>query len=254
MNEQQMPMAELVKRTKEAYGLTWKEMADQVGRSVRMITKIAREETSGESYRRSFSELYERGQVEHLTPRRRSKDGHLARVRSKTNAEEKSVTPEDTKGKRVLPVKRGRFSHTTTSLPGGSKLHHIELPKTRKSVGRKRGLEAIDRSLLQVTKSQARADKRVKFEFIVEDKEGNRRSFEVGSKSGFHASDVRSDIRTDFGGSVEDWMDYQIRSVYPDSGDFTVVSVDINEHSASRSKDMRKMEDAARTRRTRWKR
>lgn len=249
-----MTMAELVKRTKEAYGLTWHEMASQLGRSDRMIRKIARGETSGESFRLSVTELYDSGEVQHLTPRRRSKDGHLARVRSKRGSEQKSVTPEDTRGKRAASVKRGRFSHTTTALPGGNKLHHIEMPKTPKSLGRKKGLEAIDRALLQVTKSQAKRDKRVKFSFTVEDKDGNRRVYEVGSKSGFHASDVRSDIRTDFGGSVEAWMDHQINSVYPDSGSYAVVSVDINEHSATRSKDMRKMEDVARTRRTRWKR
>jgi len=254
MSEDLLPMADLVKRTKEAYGLTWHEMAAQLGRSDRMIRKIARGETSGESFRRSITELYDRGEVEHLTPRRRSKDGHLARVRSKAGAEEKSITPEDTRGTRVAPVKRGRFSHTTTALPGGNRLHHIEMPKTPKSIGRKKGLAAIDRALLQVTKSQAKADKRVKFNLTVEDSDGNRRVYEIGSKSGFHASDVRSDIRTDFGGSVEAWMDHQIRSVYPDSGNVTVVSVDINEHSAIRNKETRKMEDAARTRRNRWKR
>lgn len=254
MSEEMMSMADLVKTTKETYGLTWKDMANQLGRSDKMIRKIATGETSGESFRRSITELYERGEVEHMTPRRRSKDGGLARVRSKSGAEQKSFIPEDTRGRRVEPVKRGRYSHTTTALAEGNRLHHIEMPKTPNSQGRKKGLAAIDRVLLQITKSQARRDKRVKFNVTVEDAEGNRRLLEIGSKSGFHASDVRSDMRTDHGGSAEKWLDDEVNKVYRDLGTFTVVSVDINEFSAVRDKTTRKQEDAARTRRHRWKR
>lgn len=251
---EKLPMAELVRRTKETYRLTWQDMAEQVGRSDRMLRKIARGETSGETFRQSLTELYERGQVETLPPRRRTKDGKLARVRSKRGAGQKSVTPADTRGKYAPTVKRGRFSHSMTALPEGNRLHHIDMPRTRRSEGRKKGLEAFDTTMLKIAKSQARADKRVKVSVTVEDEQGHRRQYQIGSKSGFHASDVRSDIRTDHGGSPEGWFQRQLDAVYPDTGSYTVVGVDINEHNAARSKEIRKQEDATRTRRRRWSR
>lgn len=252
MSDERLPMAELVQRTKAAYGMTWKDMGEQLGRSDRMMRKIARGETSGESFRQSMTELYQRGQVETLTPRRRTRSGSLARVRSKKGVEEKSFIPADTRGKRAPTVKRGRFSHTTTALPEGNKIHHIEMPRTARSAGRKKGLQAFDNTLLSITKSQARADKRVKVSVTVEDDQGHRRQYQIGSKSGFFASDVRSDIRTDHGGSVEGWITRQLDAVYPDTGSYSVVAVDLNEHRASRPKDVRKQEDASRTRRRRW--
>lgn len=249
----QLPMAELVKRTKEAYGLTWKEMADQLGRSDRMIRKIAYGETSGESFRTSITELYEKGQVETLTPRRRTKSGQLARVRSKKGARNKSVVPVDTRGKRAPRVPRGKYSFSTTHLPAGNRLHEIEMPRTGK-VGRQRGLDAFDKTMLKVTRSQARADKRVKLSLTVEDPHGNRRRYEVGSKSGFHASDVRADIRTDHAGDAEGWLRTQLNHVYPDTGNYRIVGIEINEHNAVRTKEVRKQEDQDRTRRRRWSR
>lgn len=254
MSDEIISMAELVKQTKAAYGMTWQEMGKQLGRSEKMIRKIATGETSGESFRLSLTELNERGEVEHLTPRRRTKDGKLARVRSKRGAAQKSTTPADTRGIRVPTVKHGRFSHTTTALPEGNRLHHIEMPKSADSKGRKRGLDAINEALLKVTKAQAHSDKRVKFSLTVQDDQGNRRQYQIGSKSGFHASDVRKDIRTDHGGSVEGWFARQLDAVYPDTGSFTVVAVDINEFNAKRIKETRRQEDVARTRRHRWKR
>ena len=247
-------MADLVRQTKETYGLTWNDMAEQVGRSDRMLRKIARGETSGESFRQSLTELYERGQVETLPPRRRTKDGKLAKVRSKRGAEQKSITPRDTRGKYSPSVKRGRFSHSMTNLPAGNRLHHIEMPRSRRSAGRMKGLDACDKTMLKIAKSQARADKRVKVAVTVEDDQGHRRQYQIGSKSGFHASDVRSDIRTDHGGSLEGWFQRQLDAVYPDTGSYTVVGLDINEHNAARPKEVRKQEDATRTRRRRWSR
>lgn len=249
----QLSMAELVKRTKEAYGMTWKEMADQLGRSDRMIRKIANGETSGETFRTSITELYEKGQVVTLTPRRRTKSGELARVRSKKGAPEKSVIPVDTRGKRAPRVPRGKYSFRTHHLPAGNRLHEIEMPRTGR-IGRKRGMEAFDNTMLKITRSQAQADKRVKLSLTVEDPDGNRRRYEVGSKSGFHASDVRSDIRKDHEGDPEAWLRTQLNYVYPDTGNYRIVGVEINEHNAVRTKEVRKQEDLSRTRRRRWSR
>ncbi|MFC4372325.1 hypothetical protein [Citricoccus nitrophenolicus] len=249
----EIPMADLIKRTKEVYGMTWREMGDQLGRSERMIRKIARGETSGETYRTSVTELYTHGSVDTLTPRRRAKDGHLVPVRAKQGAKQPTRTPKDTRGRRVGTNKRGRFSQSTTNLPDGNRLHHIEMPRS-KGTGRQKGLKAFNDEMLKIARSQARKDKRVKLTLTVEGADGQRRQYQVGSKSGFHASDVRSDIRSDHGGSAEGWLTHQISSVYPDIDSYTVVSIDINEHAATRTKAERKSEDVARTRRTRWRR
>ena len=58
---EQLSPAELVQRSREAYGLTWKEMGAAMNRSPRMIQKIARGESSGESYRGALTELYDAG-------------------------------------------------------------------------------------------------------------------------------------------------------------------------------------------------
>lgn len=250
----QIPMAELVQKTKQTYGLTWQEMAEQLGRSSRMIRKIATGESSGEHYRTSLTELYERGQVETMTPRRRTKAGKLARVRSKKGAKQKSTIPIDTRGKRAPSVKRGRFSFNTTHLPEGNRIHQIEMPRTPTSIGRKKGLQAFDNTMLRITKSQAHTDKRVKVAITVEDENGQRRRYEVGTKSGFHASDIRTDIRSDHNGNVEGWLRTQLNAVYPDTGNYAVVGVDLNEHNATRTKEVRKQEDQANTRRRRWSR
>lgn len=255
MNDEQLPMAELVQRTKAAYGLTWKDMGEQLGRSDRMMRKIARGETSGESFRQSMTELYQQGRVQTLTPRRRStRTNALVRVRAKKGSEEKSFIPADTRGKPVPSAKRTNYDHKVTNLPGGNKHTRTDLPKTRNSAGRKKGWEAIDNHLLSTTKGQARGDKRIKLAVTVEDAQGQRRQYQIGSKSGYFASDVRKDIRSDHGGSIEGWFTQELEAVYPDTGTYTVVAVETNTFQASRSKAVRKQEDAAGTRRNRWRR
>lgn len=253
-NASDLSMSELVKETKSAYGLTWADMAEQLGRSDRMIRKIANGESSGESYRTSLTELYERGQVETMTPRQRNKHGELRRVRTKRGSDSKSVVPADTRGKRVGKVKRGKFSHSETNLAAGNKLHHIEMPRSARSEGRKKGLASIKGALQKITKSQARADKRVKLSITVEDDRGVRKQYQVGSKSGYHASDILSDTRTDHGGNIEGWLSRQLDAVYPDLGNQKIVAVDMNAFNAHRTKPERRQEDIARTRRHRWKR
>lgn len=252
-----LSMAELVTKTKETYGMTWAEMGHQMGRSDRMMRKIARGETSGESFRASMTELYTKGQVETLTPRRRGKDGKLARVRSKRGSSEKSVRPTDTRGKRAPSQPRGRFSHQIRHMPEGGRLHDVELPKTKGSQGRNKGLEAIRDSMYRITSagSQRHTDKRVRMTVTYQDANGSRYQVPLGSKSGYHASDVLADIRTKHAGSVESWITSQAQAVYQDMGKDPLVGVQMNEHTATRTKTERRAQDAAGTRRGKsWKR
>lgn len=247
----ELSMAELVQRTKADFDMTWSDMAEQLGRSDRMVRKIARGETTGESYRRSLTELYSRGEVEHLTPRRRTKDGKLAPVRSKRGTDEKSHVPDDTRGVRAAPVKRGRYSSRTQHFGHGNRRHVITMPRSENTTkGRERGLGTVVDKLRSVTRSQARKDKRVGFKVTMEDEQGQRRTYEIGSKSGYHSSDVTSDIRSIHGGNVESWISSQMAGHYPDVGG-KLVGVEMQEFNASRSKDERKAADAAGTRRRR---
>lgn len=253
-----LSIQELVTRSKEAYGLTWADMGHQLGRSEKMMRKLAKGESSGENYRSSLTELYESGQVKHLTPRRRRKDGQLAPVRAKKGAAEKSVAPIDTKGERAPSVRRGRFRHEIQNLAGGNRITTTDMPKTPGSQGRKKGWQSITDELRRISKSQAKKDKRVKVKIVLEDKDGERRIVNIGSKSGYHASDVLNDVRKEHGGSIEEWAAQQIQgagsragSSAPESLDgFRIVQVEQSSFDASRTKPERIAQDA--TGRRRW--
>lgn len=246
-----LSIAELVTRTKHDYGMTWGEMASQLGRSDRMVRKLARGESSGESFRQSLTELYSSGRVDHLTPRRRNADQHLVPVRAKRGGDTTTRVPTDTRGRRMASVRRGRFNVAPTQhLGGGNRIEEIEMPAKGKQ-GRKKAWAAFDEKMLRATQSQAQKDKRVRVTIITQDADGQRRSYEIGTKSGFHASDVRADIKSDHGGSSEGWAAYQLSAVYPDTGG-SIVGVRLNVADAARPKRVRIEEDVARTRRRKW--
>lgn len=257
-DKDRLSIQELVQRSKDAYGLTWAEMGQQLGRSEKMIRKLAKGEAAGESFRQSLTELYEEGQVRHLTPRRRRKDGQLAPVRAKQGADTKSIAPVDTKGLRAQPVRRGRFRHEVQNLAGGNRIATTDMPKTQRSQGRKKGWESVRDELRRVSKSQARKDKRVKVRVVLEDEHGERRIVNIGSKSGYHASDVLSDVRTVHGGNMESWVDAQLQgagskpgSSAPESlAGFRVVQMEQTSFDASRTKVERQEQEA--TGRRRW--
>lgn len=255
---QSLSIPELVLRSKEAYGLTWAEMGHQLGRNEKMLRKLAKGESPGESYRQSLTELYEKGQVQHLTPRRRRKDGTLAPVRAKKGAETKSVAPIDTKGERAPAVKRGRFRHEVQNMAGGNRITTTDMPKSPKSVGRKKGWDSVKDELRRVSKSQAKKDKRVKVRIVLEDKTGERRVVNIGSKSGYHASDVLTDVRTMHGGNMENWVQAQMQgagqqpgsSAPEDLSGFQIVQMEQTSFDASRTKIERQEQEA--TGRRRW--
>lgn len=253
MSENRLPISVLVKRIKAAYGMTWKEMGSTMGRSEKMMRKLATGQTSGENYRASLEELHDHGTVEHLTPRRRTKDGTLAPVRAKKGAETKSVVPTDTRGSSRSSPARTRWAHRTQFLPGGARQRRATFNPKSGTPTNTRGNEAFKNDLRSTTRSQSRVDKRVKVTVTVKDSNGRLHDYAVGSKSGFHASDVLSDIRTDHGGNSFGWMKRQLDQVYPDTGG-EIVGYQTTEFSANRTKTARQAEDVAGTRRRRWRR
>ena len=103
----------------------------------------------------------------------------------------------------------------------------------------------------------------MKVRAVVESKDGTSRFYvNLGSKSGYHASDVLSDVRTDHGGDFEAWANDQMQkagaskagSSAPEAmGDYSIVSMQVTSFEASRTKPERIAQDAAGTRRRgRW--
>lgn len=245
----QLPISELVKRAKNTYNLSWSEMGQELGRSPRMLRKLANGESSGENYRVALTELYEKGRVETMTPRRRNKDGSLTKVRSKAGADSPSLVPQDTRGKRVTGRRQNRYrSHPTQHLAGGGKMDRTDMPISDKSPSRQKGWDMVGAKIKRATKSQARHDRRIKFNAIGKTTDGEYRRITIGHKGGFHASDVNSDIRKIHGGNTQDWFNSQVAAVYAGS-DMTIVSVEQVEYNATRSKGIRKLQDATNTRR-----
>ncbi|MDN6300826.1 MAG: hypothetical protein L0J68_11235 [Micrococcaceae bacterium] len=243
--------AQLVERIRQSYGMTWAEMGRQLGRSEKMLRKVAKGESSGESYRQALTELHDQGHVEHIPARRRGKDGKIVPVRAKRGAPAKVFVPQDQSGTFEKVPKRGAFKAETYFLAEGGRQDVVAMPKTKTAKGRKAGLQDLMTKIRAVAKSQRANDKRVKIEVVFETGDGRGRVTELGSKSGYHASDILSDVRTLHGGDFDDWVTHQTKDRYKDfdTTDHSMVKVTMTTYNAHRSKDERKMEDQAGTRR-----
>lgn len=244
------PIPELVKKIKAAYGMTWAEMGAAMGRSEKMMRKLATGQSTGERYRRSLEELYSNGAVEHMTPRRRTRQGKLVPVRAKAGAGDKSQVPDDTRGSSRAAPGRYRWVHRVQHLPAGVKVREARFNPSPGTTTHARGGQAFKADLQSVTRSQKKVDKRVKLTVTVRGRDGRLHDYQLGSKSGFHSSDVLSDINSRFGGNSFDWLHYQISMVYPDA-DVQVTGYSMTEFSATRTKKERQQQDYAGTRRRR---
>lgn len=251
-----MTPQELVVHLKATYGYTWKEMGERLGRSEKMLRKVATGQSRGEAYRQSLTELYDRGEVTHMPARRRGKDGHIVPVRAKTGAEEKTVVPAETGGAFKALPKRGAFTTTTTDFPDGGRQHVVEMPKTARAKGRQAGINELKRKLAGITRQQAHKDKRVKLQVVYRTADGRGRIMDIGSKSGYHASDILADVRDEHGGDMTSWLVSQSQERYLelDVKKSPIVSVSMTVFNATRTKPVRKAQDEAGTRRRRRRR
>lgn len=260
---QEMSIAQLTNEAKKAYGMSWRQMGEAFGRSDRWMRKLATGQAKGEAFRESLTELYTHGSISNYVPRRRGKSGELVKVRSGAGTESKSVTPRDTRGQVAPKTKRNTFGHQTKYLPGGGRDSVTTMPKSPRSKNRARAWQAVHGEVRTVARSQARQDKRMKAKAVVESKDGKTRFYvNLGSKSGYHASDVLSDVRTRHGGDFEAWANDQMQaagaskagSSAPESmANYSIVSMEITSFDATRTKAERQAQDAAGTRRRgRW--
>lgn len=179
--------------------MTNREIANELQRDPRMVSKILRGETSGEAYRKTLTELVNTGSASTVPARRRRKDGSVVPVRAAGG--EKSTTPPDTGGRYVAQPKRGAYSTRTSYMPEGGRIHEITLPKTKGTKGRGEGTQEILRRARSAAKSQAWGQKNVKFELTF----ANGRVMEVGSKGGYPVSDFLRKSK-EFGNDAISWL------------------------------------------------
>ena len=252
-----MSPAELVAQVRASYGLTWDELGAAINRSPRMMRKIARGETSGESYRDALTELYETGAVSRAPARRRDAAGKLVPVRAKRGAKKATVRPRDTRRGPSLT----RHSTRVTHLPDGNRIVQIQLPKTVGSPERGAGLHAARMAIVNVARGSSRQDKRVHLRATVDIGGGRMRTFDVGSKGGYLAADVVADVRDRNGGDMGSWIASQMGDRYAADAvtQGQLVSLSLTTFNAVRSKDERQALDEAGVRRwgrrggrTRW--
>lgn len=261
MAAQNMSPQELVVAIKAKYEMSWDELGAAMGRSPRMMRKVARGETSGAAYTQALNELYERGQVNHPAPRRRNAAGNVVAVRAKRGAANKLVVPKDETGRFKPAPKRGRFAVSDEQVeqgqeefadpdkgeiyfPEGGRLSTVEMPKSRGAKGRKAGLEALMKKIRGAAQGQRNRDKRVRITAEFDTGDGKRRIVEVGHKSGYAASDIVADVRKLHGGNVADWINHQTYSRYddftPGPNGPTLVKATVTVFNATRPKEERK--------------
>lgn len=213
-----LSVAEMVANLR-AYGLTKAEIAGELGRSVRMVTKIERAETSGELYRPVLSELYEQGRrTSPRPPRRRAASGELIAVRAKgggtappapagpevdpgVSEQAPGYTPTYTE-----PPKRGRFSTAMTYLTGGGRQVEVTAPKSNGS-----GRQLAEAELQDEMKRAAQGKRRVKFSV----EWSNGRVMEIGGRGGYNASDVNARSRSE-GQAPFQWLANESAGRYAD--------------------------------------
>lgn len=214
-----LSMAEIVANLR-TYGLSKPEIAAELGRSVRMVTKIERGETSGELYRGVLTELYENGRrTSPRPPRRRSASGGLMAVRAKGGgtapppapaADVDELGPSErrpgyTPTYTDVP-KRGRFSSAVTYLSGGGRQVEVNAPK---SDGK--GRQLADATLQEEMRKAAQGQRRTKFQVVW----SNGRVMEIGGKSGYNARDVNARSRNE-GQAPFTWLEAEGYGRYPE--------------------------------------
>lgn len=267
--------AELIAYIKTTYGLSWTEMGQRIGRSDRLLRKIVTGHLSGHQYHQALTEWATTGSIVHPPPRARRKNGELIPVRAKKSAGVASVPPIEpgahvrlpkrirpgTRSADLGPVERtdpdtGQVTVERQDFPAANRVSTINIPPTppkspERGTARANGIKAVVDELRSITRSQARRDKRVKLRVVVDAGGGRGRVVELGSKSGYHASDVLSDIRDRFDGDPQAWFSSQTPDRYADMdvADAEIVKIELTTFDAARPKSTRIAQDQAGTRR-----
>lgn len=220
-----MSVADLVRSIQAEKKLSRAEIADEIGRSPRMVGKLLNGESKGESFREALTSLRDKGAVDRRPPRRRDSHGEIVAVRAKIDAEHQPQVSADgkkTKAPTMVPEDSGgrwtkkapnRFGTKNSFADNGDRIYGVTMHKTNKK-SRERAVETMVKNLRTVTRSQAKEDKRVSFTATLD----NGRIVSIGEKGGYFSSDVLNRIKSEFGGDANAFIMDQIAKVYPPDG------------------------------------
>lgn len=229
-------------------GLSVADIATELQRSPRMVRKVARGETSGELYRESLEELATTGRTTHVPPRRRLKDGSLARVRGKRTrtGKEHTVVPKDTGGTYTDRKQGGPFRTQTTYMAEGGRHIQVTVPKNPTAKGRTLANEELVRQVRNAAKGQSQ-DKQKQITARVTF--ANGRQMEVNT---YNASTMLKRMR-DSGGDALGWLkkESENRYVNLDVDRVPITDVTLNVVSTAKTAAYEAQSARGRVRRTR---
>jgi len=193
--------AELIAELR-AFGMTQREIAENIGRSERMVRKIIRGETSGALYRECLQGVYDTGRQQRPVPRLTGKDGKPRRVRAKAGSKDKMRVPDDP----ATDPKRSTWTKPrATYLQGGQRKYTWELPTTGDEAG-KAALAQAHRDMTDENRRRAQGRNRGKFRVNFTD--GS--SVLLGAKGGYKVSHMHKKLREQFGGDWNAWAKDQM--------------------------------------------
>ena len=181
------PQGIIIARLKAETGLTWKELAGVIGSSPDFIRKVAEGKRPGKNLAANLDEVMQRGEASAPVPRRRTRAGTLAKVRTPARTGVKSARPAENRVRTP-----GQIFRAETGL-GWSQL--VGNPDTAA------GAAAFKSAIA----SAGRGKKRVAFRVLVKDPTtGRARWVQVGGKGGYKPATVSAGVKKY--GSPAEWL------------------------------------------------
>lgn len=212
-------------------GLSNREIASELDRDSRMVSKILRGETSGKAYQQALSELASTGRVTHRPPRRRNKAGQIVRVRAKTTGPRKTVVPVDTSGTYTDQKQGGRYRTDTTYLSEGGRIHHFAIPKGKDTKGRETATDALLGKVRSAAQGQSKdTQKRIRMQVTF----SNGRVMEVKD---YNASTLLNRMNTLGERDALNWIAEQSSERYSnlDTSQYTITGVMMTVYNSQRT-------------------
>lgn len=200
-DEERMSVADIIGELL-AFGMTQREIAENIGRVPRMVRKVIRGESSGELYRECLQALYDTGRKQPPVPRLTDKDGKPRKVRAKAGSEEKTRIPDDPA---VDPQRSTWTMPGVTYLQGGQRKYLYDLPTTTDEAG-KAALTEAHRDMTNENRRRSQGRNRGKFRVTLQ----GGASVLLGGRSGYKVSHMHKKLREDFGGDWNAWAKDQM--------------------------------------------
>lgn len=202
-------VADLIRTAQERYGLSQREVAEALGRSPRMVRKVLRGETRGESYRQAVEDLNTTGEVSAPPERRRNARGKVVPVRVHESKADRAK--REAAGIKTAPTAApgfkapSRFTHKVSYADNGDRLYRSTM-KAGSKESEQRYSKQLTSDLRSITKSQRSKDKRISFSM----RTASGETINIGTKGGYFSSDVLKKVNNEFGGDVHKYLIDQV--------------------------------------------